>query len=72
MLKSPENILGYKMKVRLFSLSFDCNLCEDVKPLVGAQDFAWLEHEHRVAWDTHGLWDIKAFPTTKPPEQPRY
>lgn len=42
MLKSSENILGYKMKIRLSSLSCDCNLREDEKPLVGAQNFAWL------------------------------
>lgn len=36
MLKSSENMLGYKMKIRLSSLPFDCNLCEDEQPLVRA------------------------------------
>lgn len=28
-LQSPADLLGCRMKVRLLSLPFDCNLCED-------------------------------------------
>lgn len=49
-----------------FTLSFACNVCEAEKPLVSAQNFAWLHREHRVAWDRRGCWDIKLFPTAVP------
>lgn len=32
-LQSPADLLGCRMKVRLLSLPFDCNLCEDKKSL---------------------------------------
>lgn len=36
-----------RMAVRLLSVLVGCDLCEDEKPLVAAQIFAWPEQEHR-------------------------
>lgn len=32
-LQSPADLLGCRMEIRLLSLPFDCNLCEDKKSL---------------------------------------
>lgn len=37
-----ENMLGCKTKIRLFSLSFDCELCKDEKALVNTQNLGRL------------------------------